>query len=590
MGVVAPANCTPLCAVQSWASDTDPIATGPPRRDAQEDLLDDEGGGYLAPAAEAAANRTLDPAVVQTPPPTSPGQPTAFTMSYSRLLDTGDAVDHVISPPPFLAAYFAWVSAGAPRPAGLVVTPRFEDIIAAWHPSRWEPVHHGANRRVRRQINLWEPSPARVQRRRNTTLPALGFLEDYSLRWEFAAGNGDLIDMDVARQGAKTLAQSASTEGVRLQVAPEFILFNIRVRIAAGQVGNGAWSGFWAAFGFGTQMIGSDMIGAFVEVDPATGTLLPGSPRVVDAAATAYSAPTPDSDASDTVLISGGYIDLDAVDLEDTLTTSTPPVSRSPPSRTDSGAHVFSVTIQRKAVPADASDVGVELPAAFVSYFQHSLAAIAAGEAVPLQGDAARMQEVFQPMVFAYRLDSPNLQYHGVNNRARARVNLFAGLGADVVQPGSLDTAQEFDTSYIIHGVTMAVAWGVVTPLSIILMEYSGGKKSFAIDLHHAVMNLVGTITIPTAAAAFSTSEAQGRPITPHGYIGITLAFLTLLQIALGQAAKAFFTSTTTPTWTLRRFKQGHVLLGLAMFPTALANVSVPASADLAVAAVFRLH
>ena len=75
-----------------------------------------------------------------------------------------------------------------------------------------------------------------------------------------------------------------------------------------------------------------------------------------DVGSESYAAPTPDADGSDVQLVEGGYVDLDSVALADTLGLAAPPVVSVPPSTTDGGEHVLSVTVLRRLSPIDPND------------------------------------------------------------------------------------------------------------------------------------------------------------------------------------------------------------------------------------------
>lgn len=505
-------------------TDSAPTRRGRPSAEAQQDATDVVGGYFTQTGTQGSLwQGALTPGQVSAAPPTgaaAPGGHTAFACAFSRALDTGDADDHALQPPPFLDAYFRWVDGSGQRPGGLSVTDTYEDTIFAWSSKAYNGYHF--SNKISRSINFWAPASNVTLPQRNVTVPVVGFLQDMTLQWDFIAADGTAVDLAAATTAAAALLANKTTAGLPLLATPDRLRANLRLRIPASDVGAG-WEGCWASLGFGTQMVGADIIFASIQVDPATGEVLGGFPQVTDAAAASYAAPTPDADGDDVALAGGGYIDLDAVSVEETLTTASPPTVRTPPNATDGGFHLLSVTLLRKLQPADKQDAELALPPSLAVYFRHAELAKSAGVPVSLQGGApAASSAGFQPMILAYSQDSPGMSYHGTDARARARVNLFSIPGQDVVEPGSLDTSQELDLTYAVHGIAMGLSWAVAAPICVITLHYAGENRAFAIDLHHNVMNLVATITIPVAATAFATSEAQARPITTHGYMYVT--------------------------------------------------------------------
>ena len=545
----------------------DAQTVGRPPLDAEQIAFTSVEGGFLADPA-VRRDATLQGRVSASRPTGNSTEELALGMSFARPLASPDASDHSIAIPAFLQVYFQWVEQGSPRPQqSPAVQDVMEDIILAYNPTSSQLLPHGPSRRVHKQVNLWSPSSsASSAARLTTTLPLIELPSGWSLTWDFTSASGSVVSVSEAAAAASGNGDASDLE------APTHIRFNFRASFSLEHIKSASWTGMWCAVGFGTEMPGSDVLAVRMEVEPGSGQVKTGFPRVEDMYASSYAHPTLDTDASDVQMLGGGYLSNTEGSVLEAATTALPKTTDTPPATSENGMVVVSITIARALVPVDAQDAPISMPPYLSSFFQ-SMDSATGGNVLGGAAKQPSVSAVYQDMIFASGLKSPTMAYHGIDGRARARVNLFATPSDSVVEPGSLDLSLEITMAHMVHGATMGIAWGVITPLSIIALKYASEHKAFVIDLHHALMNVVGTITIPTATSAFAAADVAGRAITAHGYIGVAIAFLTVVQIAFGQAAKSYYTSTSTPAWVLRRFKQSHVLLGLAMFPTALASV-----------------
>ena len=99
-------------------------------------------------------------------------------------------------------------------------------------------------------------------------------------------------------------------------------------------------------------------------------------------------------------------------------------------------------------------------------------------------------------MIFAYN-EASVLAYHG-RNRFVASIDFSSG--ASIVLA---DTTRKI---YVIHGVAMFVAWGMIAPAGVFVMRFCR-HKPYWLAAHKSLMSLTVSITVIAALAAVASSD-----------------------------------------------------------------------------------
>ncbi|KAI9199647.1 heme peroxidase [Polychytrium aggregatum] len=134
------------------------------------------------------------------------------------------------------------------------------------------------------------------------------------------------------------------------------------------------------------------------------------------------------------------------------------------------------------------------------------------------------------PVIFAYS-SATAPSYHGPN-RGYALIN-FLNTSLDIDVCDSEDDDDSTSKSLlIIHGAVMAVAFGFMYPIGIIIVKYDP-NISRGIRVHRETMELVSSFTLHTAIIAIAGSFSGGDMNT-HVILGFTIAGLIVVVQVLG--------------------------------------------------------
>jgi NAD(P)H-flavin reductase/cytochrome b involved in lipid metabolism len=258
----------------------------------------------------------------------------------------------------------------------------------------------------------------------------------------------------------------------------------------------------WAAIGLGKGMANADVI--MVKV-------VGGQGQVIDAKASGYALPAPDS-SQDVQLVSAS----------------------------ETGGRTV-VTFKRKINTGDSNDVPL----------------VAGGNDV----------------IAAWDPSSDTFAAHG-SNRVRGLVIDFlsassngstAGLTSDL--DAELRLAKVY--AYAFHGLSMFAVWGILVPIGVITVRFLKHLPAWG-AFHRWVMMLAATITIPAAGSAI-VATTSGQAIA-HQYIGSTVAIVVVLEIVAGSIVQHWLKGESMPPKQFFPLKVVHRIFGWLLMGLGMTN------------------
>ncbi|RKO84482.1 hypothetical protein BDK51DRAFT_32970, partial [Blyttiomyces helicus] len=166
------------------------------------------------------------------------------------------------------------------------------------------------------------------------------------------------------------------------------------------------------------------------------------------------------------------------------------------------------------------------------------------------------------PLLFAHG-NVPQLGYHGPGSRTHASLDFFNGGGQVII---ILSTGSGTTQLKILHGVTMALACGILYPTGIFIARFWHDARW--LSLHEVLMNLAsGNILVAAATAIIGT---YGDMTFTHSKIGITVASLVFISTATGVIVKKFHTRFPLE-WSMR-VRKVHTYAGYGAYLLGVTN------------------
>ena len=158
---------------------------------------------------------------------------------------------------------------------------------------------------------------------------------------------------------------------------------------------------------------------------------------------------------------------------------------------------------------------------------------------------------LLQPVVFAYA-ESTTWTYHGPQ-RFSGVIDFSTG-------------ASKMNTSvakvFVIHGIAMFVAWGVLAPFGLFTIRFLR-HKSYWLEMHKSFMSAATYISLLSAAASLASTDASQSQA--HHVFGLALVIIILMQLVLGFIIK-FFHIKLFPPVRFAMMRYAHKLIGYLVF------------------------
>lgn len=167
-----------------------------------------------------------------------------------------------------------------------------------------------------------------------------------------------------------------------------------------------------------------------------------------------------------------------------------------------------------------------------------------------------------QDMVFAWDTSTDTVGPHGAN-RVTARIDLLAPPtgdgGGDSVLITGLDAQAARMQQFGFHALSMFAVWGILVPAGVMTVRFFK-HKAFWLNFHKWAMMMAATLTIPAAGQALAAG-GSGESVA-HGFIGVSVAIIIVLQALLGIAIRSWLQSDNSPPVSFYRYRILHRVLG----------------------------